>query len=943
MRKLLSCVSGALFLLSTWVAHAIPAVVYPPGNLTIDGLLKYRGIRVIERYDSFVFADISADDRNFLLRTGAVIKSYPNARKIDLTHFSCDTRTGEVSLSESEAYSIEQFEGKKGYFLVQFKGPIKDVWLESLKKNGVAPIEPVPNFAYLVRGTAQQIEKAKGDRSIVWTGMFHPVYKFDRDLLKRKGKIENLQVMFFDDESGEAAIDNVKLLGVDWLQDYKVRLNAYAPYIVAVIAADAKLISEIAQEPGVRSIDYSGLQPELEDEMSDQICAGNMTNQTPYPGYNNFLEFERYLGTGVNVSVVDSGCDTNDPSTVHQDLRGRIQTFIGYPGYQATDTKGHGTHVSGIVLGNASIGTMDSDGFLYGLGVAPEARLIFQAYGSNWPPSGGYPVLTKNTVLNNGVANNHSWTDGAGDGANYSTNCAIFDSMVRDGNQDTTDACEQVTICFSAGNSGPNPGTLTSPKANKNSIIVGGTENDRTPNPIPGCSSSWSTGNVDALAQHSSRGPCRDNRFGVTVCAPGSAIASLRSYSCTTYGTVHCDEIIDDDYVWMSGTSMAAPHVTGLTALITEWWRDMNNGANPSPAMVKAVLINGAVDMGTPDIPNPNEGWGRVDIRGSIFPDSHMLYYDQQNLFTSTGQVWTKHIRVISSSKPLKITLTWTDAPGAAWSAPALVNDLDLMVYDPDLNVYLGNNFSNGWSTSDKASPDQLNNEECVFIEDPESDEYLVFVSAGDIAGDGVPYNGDSTDQDFALIISNAVELPCFDSYVNYNSGFGTFPGTSWTAGDLNTDSGLDYWDNTTDRPHGGSQSVYCNGVGDLLNGGYSFDMDSYADLSLDLTHYRGNSIWAQFYLWVEAEYYYDYFSLLISENNGTSFSEVSHVTDTNGGWRRKLIDLSSYTGQSDIVLRHLFHSDDIVAGNHGFQGAFFDDYVVFGAAPNLDPYQLAG
>ena len=59
---------------------------------------------------------------------------------------------------------------------------------------------------------------------------------------------------------------------------------------------------------------------------------------------------------------------------------------------------------------------------------------------------------------------------------------------------------------------------------------------------------------------------------------------------------------------------MAAPQVTGAIGLVTEWWRGLRGGANPSPAMTKALLVNGAVDVGTPDVPNRNEGWGRVDL-----------------------------------------------------------------------------------------------------------------------------------------------------------------------------------------------------------------------------------------------------------------------------------------------------------------------------------------
>jgi hypothetical protein len=200
---------------------------------------------------------------------------------------------------------------------------------------------------------------------------------------------------------------------------------------------------------------------------------------------------------------------------------------------------------------------------------------------------------------------------------------------------------------------------------------------------------------------------------------------------------------------------MAAPHVTGAVALITDWWRSLHGGATPSPAMDKALLVNSATDMGTADIPNGNEGWGRVNLSTLFNPATERVYVDQSVVFTSVGQAHELDVVPADPSKPVRVTLAWTDAPGAPGASPALVNDLDLRVTAPDGTVYLGNRFSGG-SSSPGGSADAKNNLENVFLAQAASGTFHVTVVASNLPDDGVPGDQVFTDQDFALVISNA-------------------------------------------------------------------------------------------------------------------------------------------------------------------------------------------
>lgn len=195
---------------------------------------------------------------------------------------------------------------------------------------------------------------------------------------------------------------------------------------------------------------------------------------------------------------------------------------------------------------------------------------------------------------------------------------------------------------------------------------------------------------------------------------------------------------------------MACPHVSGAVALIAQYYNDTYSFI-PSPALTKALLINGAEDMGY-GYPSYIQGWGRINVTRAIYgpTDGSILFYEEGNAL-STNDAWEDYFAVSSSDTPLKITLVWTDEEGSIISsdyAPKLVNDLDLIIIAPDGKEYHGNRFSNSWSTPFASDFDRLNNVENVFIERPVIGLYKVRV---------VGYNVPSGMQNFALAISGVL------------------------------------------------------------------------------------------------------------------------------------------------------------------------------------------
>ena len=191
--------------------------------------------------------------------------------------------------------------------------------------------------------------------------------------------------------------------------------------------------------------------------------------------------------------------------------------------------------------------------------------------------------------------------------------------------------------------------------------------------------------------------------------------------------------------------------------------RSRHNGDIPSPALVKAALINSAVDMNAPRasaaIPNSDEGWGRVALTNLIGSARRLELVDQTRLL-STGETYEQRLIVASATQPLKITLAYTDVPGLPAALPALVNDLDLEVVAPDGKLYRGNQFVNGESVEDAATADNVNNVEAVHLAVPLPGAYLIRVRARNIVEDVHQRSGVPPGQDFALVASGDLPPP---------------------------------------------------------------------------------------------------------------------------------------------------------------------------------------
>jgi subtilisin-like proprotein convertase family protein len=229
------------------------------------------------------------------------------------------------------------------------------------------------------------------------------------------------------------------------------------------------------------------------------------------------------------------------------------------------------------------------------------------------------------------------------------------------------------------------------------------------------------------------------------------------------------------DYVYQSGTSMSAGAVSGMLALMQEFLETRMNTV-PSPALLKALLINGSRSINLQYDFNvqtfgPNEqGWGMPNMAtclpGTLTnPSPSMVFIDQSNITAlATGQSQSFQINCADqnvSNSPVRITLVWTDPPGDPAAGIALVNDLTLTAIDATgSNVYIGNDFFSGDIFSEANTgdaPDLVNNVQNIYLDGtytPIAFPLTVTVSGYRVNVNAVPGVTNLIAQDCALVVS---------------------------------------------------------------------------------------------------------------------------------------------------------------------------------------------
>lgn len=613
-------------------------------------------------------------------------------------------KQGVVDTSSPAALKPLRSLADTNYQVIQFQGKITAQDRQALLDSGAEIIRYMPDDAYLVKMNGASVSRMSGIQSVL---PYAPQFKISPQFgvidHMNGAVLEKLSIRTFNEEVTQQLKEQVAQLG-------ELR---YAKGKNIGVIAPLSAVQAISEMEGIEWIEpYPELQLQnfkVSSDMIDNLQRKTVSELDGFESGTKVMNFDAawsrgFTGRGQLVAFSDTGLDSGNQTTIHQDFKGQVEKGYAYGllSFSWNDPMGHGTHVAGSVAGNGSA----SNGIVKG--GAYEARLI---------AGGMWSAILKNMIPPQDITK--MFTDAYNDGARIHTNSwgspqnlGAYDNFAV-----TVDEYmwgkPDMLIMFAAGNSGEdknNDGrvdedSIGTPATAKNVLSVGASENlvkdggiqrrigdlkkqDGSPlfstAPI---ADDFLSNNINGVAAFSSRGPTDDGRTKPDVVAPGTNILSVHSQvkdASKLWG------LMNEDYAWSGGTSMATPLTAGAAAVTRQYLIEHRQVQNPSAALVKAMLMHTATDMFPGQFggngkatgqellstrPNPHEGFGRVNVDALTSYDGVIM----EGYATMNNPGILKAKGLVGD---LKITMVYTDAPGAASASRALVNNLDVEVYE---------------------------------------------------------------------------------------------------------------------------------------------------------------------------------------------------------------------------------------------------------------------
>lgn len=680
---------------------------------------------------------------------GYLVGEEKNLHIIGIDGYSFDTRIGVPELPDDLRIS-DYPENVMGHYIVQFIGPVKEEWKEAVEQLGGIIGDYIPYNAFDVKAFPQTRAAIEDLSSVQWVGPFQPAYRVKPELWSREGLFD-VEIITYDGKDVNRILEFLPTSSV-------IKAFADEEFGMVVARIDITLLPLLASLPEVEYIE-----PYMEPTLYNyEMQAVMQTNKTPSSPDARRMWNLGIDGSGQLVAIADTGIDFD-----HRFFRESSSLIVRGDVYNVTDLSrrklvryqvmgspsdpwswrdsaygdrycfGHGTLVSGTFGGRDD----DTGGSSLNDGNARGAKIYMQDIASVCDPGYDCLVYIPSNLADlfgpayDAGARIHSDSWGTPGENGYDAYARMVDEFMW--------SHPDMLIIFANGNGGPGGSShydVSSPATAKSALSAGWGD------PWP---------NQNSVSGVSSRGPTSDGRMKPTLIGVGEGTSSRSS------GNPWDNSNIARELNWM-GTSYAAPTLASVAAMVREYFEEgwypsgtkvPGDSFSPSAALVKAVLVTGGQRMtgGYSDSknertwPNDSQGWGRVLLDDALYfrGDGRQLEVVDNETGLSTGEYHTYNYVVTDSSRPLRVTLAWTDYPGAVYGNPVLVNDLDLLVIAPDGTTYKGNVFGTmgqGQSLPNTGSFDRLNPVEGVLVKNPAEGAWTVRVVGSNVPNGPQPY-----------------------------------------------------------------------------------------------------------------------------------------------------------------------------------------------------------
>lgn len=562
--------------------------------------------------------------------------------------------------------------------------------LERLTALGLRPLGVQPYYAVRVAVPIETLPQVAADPEVRWIGRSRSWQKVHPDLAARLGSAGSkavpvvISVMESDlcersvvspgpkaivGGPGEDAIEVVdpasrgRTLSNGWMQQALERLGiTITNYDDRQRAFSAELRPDrmlaLAELDFVQFVEAQLPLGTLHDESMPMINAdfGRVT-------------FDGDFSQSVVAGIIDSGFDAQHTALDHGYYVGWNES--GSTTGASFDGCGHGSHVAGTILGEPNPTDASYRGAAPALGNWQSGRFRFVKYHDDacTPSTVDYANVVahmRTTFVDASgitsprpmVINNSYGTPGSWFGSEYYAR--VVDDEVYDNDQ---------IYVISAGNSGSAAGTISVPGVAKNALTVGSVyAYAKNSSDLPG-----------TVSSSSSRGPCADGRWKPNLVAPGDFIQSVLAES-------------GSSFIGKSGTSMAAPHVTGAVAQILDRFPLLDY----QPARLASLLQATAITKNDVLLDSPGNahldayGCGRVDVARVLIGQNQAWSWANWG-FTSPATIISPiasdgDFVVTSSVRRLVVCMSYVEPSSLPGAGAALIHDYDLYIDSPPIS-----------------------------------------------------------------------------------------------------------------------------------------------------------------------------------------------------------------------------------------------------------------